>query len=444
MSDRSAASSTSRHTENKPLSPFPRRWSQLPAGSSNSDPGVAKSPGNSPFGVRTQAVIDDVEQMLSRLSEAAENAEKELQQQEAGRPTDAEKVDPEEDLLPPVRPFLSHRRSAEALRPRPAAGPSRLDPARMSMFVTGSPSMLKQPESKTSLSDLFDERKARGESAFGHSKIQPESRNRSSDHVASPLRASLHAGQFTRDQDQTPTTTRLLRPRSTPPREETIGEHAREPLTPSKDLFGPRVRTKLPIQHTPRQSDDIVSVRSTRSDRPPLPPRSLSAASSSHASEGDSVSTASLECTSSQAGRDLEQALESLGSKASTSVGSLLSTVTSSSSNDREESTLAARNIPLPSSPARSRVGPTTSIPETQDLFSTPRRFDARSSSPQASPGTSFPAPARSWVRDPYIQRTLDNMGVSGPRRELLTPVEERTEKSKSWASENVISQAGE
>lgn len=41
-------------------------------------------------------------------------------------------------------------------------------------------------------------------------------------------------------------------------------------------------------------------------------------------------------------------------------------------------------------------------------------------------------------MRDPYVARTLDNMGIEGPRRELLTPVEERTERTKSWSSGSI------
>ena len=130
----------------------------------------------------------------------------------------------------------------------------------------------------------------------------------------------------------------------------------------------------------------------------------------------------------------------SLGSSESTSIGSLLD---STGSERNSIGTIFARNVPLPSSPSGSRVTRSDKSgigeEENEDKATTPRPLNLPPRETVApSSNNPYPKPARSWVRDPYVARTLDNLGIEGPRRELLTPVEERTERTKSWSGSSM------
>lgn len=460
----------------QPLSPAPRRWSEIPPDDVAGPQGT--SPGGSPFGVRTQAVIDDVERMLSRLSDAAEAAEVGSHQGTATNSRDSFYTAPseveglpqprsspdfmsQETLQPPLRPFLSTRRSAEALRPRSeGVGISKLDPARMSLFSPSRSEVLKKAKSGANLSELFHQKKNNDGSAFsgpdvagGRAGATTPTRSRLIGSRDSPLRRSFRPEEPV----STPVAERIARPRSTPPREESAGKQDLEregQSSPSKDMFGPRIKPALPPRKTPTESSSSSSFKSgsaisiprtqplnTPRMPPPLPPRTHSSASSVRDRDDlESISGSSMNYTPSEAGRELEQALRSMGSTQSTSIGSLLD----STESDRcSVGPVSARNVPLPSSPASSRVAPPPrdieDEEETEDQVRTPRPLNLPPREPVTPVSNNpYPKPARSWVRDPYVARTLDNMGIEGPRRELLTPVEERTERTKSWSSGSI------
>ena len=451
MSDRSTVSGRGI----APLSPTPRRWTDVPPADENNQTGsTGVSPGGSPFGVRTQAVINDVERMLSRLNEAAEEVDQQKDDSTEAHSRDSfytaatEQEDdstsrPNDQLAPPLRPFLSTRRSAEALRPR-SEGVSRLDPSRMNLFSPPQPSRLRKAESNNSLSQLFGERMGRGESAFGglervESPVSTPTRSRLMGSRDSPLRRSFRPEEET---EKTPTLDKIVRPRSTPPREQTVEKDESGTASPSKDMFGPRLRPKLPPRPptiedpaTSTASSIKSSIRPLNIPRmpPPLPPRTPSVDRFARDPDAESISGTSIDCTSSEAGRELDRALESLGSghsRASTSIGSLLSTESGYTSNG-----IAPRNVPLPASPASSRLAQSEVQANDIDSPRTPRAVPVPLAIPHTPTPNPYPAPARSWIRDPYVARTLDNMGIEGPRRELLTPVEERTERTRSWSS---------
>jgi hypothetical protein len=452
MSDRSTVSGRGI----APLSPTPRRWTEVPPTDEHNQTGPSGvSPGGSPFGVRTQAVINDVERMLSRLNDAAEEVDQQKDDDftedhsrdsfyTAATDQEEETVSRNSDqLAPPLRPFLSTRRSAEALRPR-SEGVSRLDPARMNLFSPPQPSRLRKAESNNSLSQLFGERIGRGESAFGglervESPVSTPTRSRLMGSRDSPLGRSFRPEE---ENEKTPTSDKIVRPRSTPPREQTIEKDESRTASPSKDMFGPRLRPKLPPRRpttedpaTPTVSSIKSCIRPLNTPRmpPPLPPRMPSVDRFTRDPDAESISGTSIDCTSSEAGRELDKALESIGSghsRASTSIGSLLSTESGYTSNG-----IAPRNVPLPASPASSRLAQSEVRENAEDSLRTPRAVQVPLSIPHTATSNPYPAPARSWIRDPYVARTLDNMGIEGPRRELLTPVEERTERTKSWSS---------
>ena len=438
-----------------PLSPTPRRWTDVPPTEESTQGGPAGvSPGGSPFGLRTQAVINDVERMLSRLSDAAEADDQQKDDMTEDNSRDSfytaateqeeEKTSRQRDqLAPPLRPFLSTRRSAEALRPR-SEGVARLDPARMSLFSPPQPSRLRKAESNNSLSQLFGERMGRGESAFGapervESPVSTPTRSRLMGSRDSPLRRSFRPEE---DNEKTPTSDKIVRPRSTPPREQSMEKNEARTASPSKDMFGPRLRPKLPPRRPTAEDAASLTASSTKSSiqplntprmPPPLPPRTPSVDRFPRDPDAESISGTSIDCTSSEAGRELDKALESIGSghsRASTSIGSLLSTESGYTSNG-----IAPRNVPLPASPASSRLAQSEARENIEDSPRTPRAAPAPLSIPHTPTSNPYPAPARSWIRDPYVARTLDNMGIDGPRRELLTPVEERTERTRSWSS---------
>jgi hypothetical protein len=454
-------------------------------------------------------VIDDVEKMLSRLSDAAEAAEEQTNNQarswgEEGtvsrdsfytaptepEDTNASTSDATATLQPPRPRFLSTRRSAEALRPRSdalgaGAGVSKLDPARMSLFspprtAFGSGSgLLRKAESNTNLSDRFNFRRAGEGSAFGIPTTGTETptRSRLIGSRDSPLRRSFRPEER-EGEVGTPVGEKIVRPRSTPPREESGGKSdPTQETSPTKDMFGPRIRPTLPprrpteesisspVTSRPTSTFSLPVTRPLSTPRmpPPLPPRTRSAASVSNSSvqdDAESISGTSMDYTPSEAGRELEKAFRSIGSTRSgdsTSIGSLLDTTESernSHSNSNSNGfgggagSVSARNVPLPSSPAGSRLAPTTRADpeeeeaeeeEVEDLVRTPRALNLTPREPVTPTlNNPYPKPARSWVRDPYVARHLDNMGIEGPRRELLTPVEERTERTKSWSSSGI------
>jgi hypothetical protein len=382
--------------------------------------------------------------MISRLSEAAESADRgsssNTPSEGASFHTPLTTTPEPETLEPPVRLFLPSRASDEGVPSSTLATPGapragRLDPTRLSRFL--GPPVGSSPLRKSS----SQENLRTGRNLFGARD--------------SPLRRTT---VFTPETPQVTRSEMIRRPRSTPPREET---HAPPPSN---------ARVKEDDEPTPRSSfasfDSYVSsssssrqkgtdpsqsssptpkpllttqplplirpLKATRGGRipPPLPlrrDRNFSGIS------GVSGVSSEVGVTLSEAGRRLDRSLEALssisshdsvqnkeremerdqeaqtGSSSSSTLGDLLS-----SSNDSPPDSYQSHRpvplapplpllIPLPESPARQRS----------------------------------PAPARSWVRDPYVSRALDGMSAPKARRELLTPVEERTERSRSVFSED-------